>query len=94
MGATKRRPTVPICTHLESQPLTVVDFVRECSDCVAIGGRWLHLRRCLTCNHIGCCDSSPNRHASAHARASHHAVVTSAEPGEEWRWCYIDKVGA
>ena len=57
------------CTHLEANPLTVVDFAAECSDCVAMGGRWVHLRRCLTCNHIGCCDSSPNKHATAHARA-------------------------
>jgi len=59
-----------------------------------VGGRWVHLRRCLTCDHVGCCDSSPARHASAHARTIGHPVVASAEPGEHWRWCYLDEVGA
>jgi Zn-finger in ubiquitin-hydrolases and other protein len=93
-GASQKEQDVPTCTHLESHPMTRVDFTAECSDCVAIGGRWVHLRRCLTCNHIGCCDSSPNKHASAHAHGSDHPVVTSAEPGEDWRWCYVDRVGA
>jgi len=81
------------CDHLETAPLTPVPATAErvCEDCVAIGGRWVHLRRCLSCQHIGCCDSSPNRHASAHFRASEHPVMQSFEPGEDWRWCFVDQ---
>lgn len=84
------------CADLDSQPLTPVpaSFRYECEDCVAVGGRWVHLRRCLTCEHVSCCDSSPARHATAHAKATGHPVITSAEPGETWRWCYVDEVGA
>jgi uncharacterized UBP type Zn finger protein len=62
-----------------------------CEDCLKIGGHWAHLRECLTCGHVGCCDSSPNRHATAHFRSSHHPIVTSVEPGETWVWCYVDE---
>ncbi len=63
-----------------------------CEDCLATGGRWVHLRKCTECGHVGCCDSSPNLHASAHHRETTHPVVRSAEPGESWRWCYVDEV--
>jgi len=63
---------------------------RECEDCVAIGGRWMHLRTCQECGGTRCCDSSPNRHASKHAKSSGHAVIASAEPGERWLYCYPD----
>ena len=84
------------CTHLDASPRTPVpaDFAYVCADCVAVGGRWVHLRRCLTCDHVACCDSSPARHATAHAAATGHPVITSAEPDETWRWCYVDEVGA
>ena len=84
------------CAHLDESPLTPVpdDFEPVCADCVAVGGYWVHLRRCLTCQHVSCCDSSPSRHATAHARGTGHPVVTSAEPQEHWRWCYVDQVGA
>ena len=87
---------MPTCAHLTSTPLTAspAGSTPECSDCVAVGGRWVHLRRCLTCDHVACCDSSPARHATAHAKATGHPVITSAEPGETWRWCYVDEVGA
>ncbi len=62
-----------------------------CEECARTGGRWVHLRICLTCGHVGCCDSSPGRHATAHGRASGHPVIASAEPGENWRWCYVDE---
>lgn len=93
MGSDERSG-VPTCPHLLAAPLTPVPagFQRICTECVASGGRWRQLRRCLACDTVHCCDSSPNRHASAHARASGHPVVASAEPGEFWRWCYIDKV--
>ncbi|GAB7192110.1 hypothetical protein NUM3379_28190 [Kineococcus sp. NUM-3379] len=55
------------------------------------GGRWVHLRMCATCGHVGCCDSSPNRHATGHAGGSGHPVVRSFEPGEDWFWCYPDR---
>ena len=61
-----------------------------CEDCLAVGGRWIHLRLCLTCGQVGCCDSSPGRHARAHATATGHPIVQSFEPGETWRWCYPD----
>ena len=57
-----------------------------------MGGKWLHLRICLTCGHVGCCDNSPNRHATAHYRATAHPLIRSLEPGEEWSWCYVDEV--
>ena len=63
-----------------------------CAECEASGGWWFHLRRCARCGHVGCCDSSPNRHASAHARESSHPIIRSAEPDETWCWCYVDEV--
>ena len=65
--------------------------VAGCEDCLKIGGTWLHLRICLTCGHIGCCDSSPNRHASKHAGLATHPIIRSLEPGEDWCWCYVDE---
>ncbi|MFC0432536.1 UBP-type zinc finger domain-containing protein [Kutzneria buriramensis] len=62
-----------------------------CEECLAGGTSWLHLRLCLTCGHVGCCDSSPMRHASQHAHAVGHPIVESFEPGENWRWCYVDQ---
>jgi Zn-finger in ubiquitin-hydrolases and other protein len=61
-----------------------------CEDCLKIGGQWVHLRICLTCSHVGCCDSSPHRHATAHNHATHHPIVTSGEIGETWAYCYPD----
>jgi uncharacterized UBP type Zn finger protein len=63
---------------------------KVCPECVAIGGEWVHLRECLMCGHIACCDDSPNQHASKHFAATQHAVMTSLEPGENWAWCFID----
>jgi uncharacterized UBP type Zn finger protein len=83
---------VPECTHLDQITVERPDTVAGCEDCLAIGGRWVHLRVCRSCGHIGCCDSSPNRHASAHARSSGHPIVTSVEPGELWSYCYPDDV--
>jgi uncharacterized UBP type Zn finger protein len=57
-----------------------------------MGGKWLHLRICLECGHVGCCDDSPNRHATAHARSDDHPLIRSLEPGEDWCWCYVDEV--
>ena len=84
---------MPTCSHLDQ--ITVTDLPAEiagCEDCLAIGSRWLHLRMCLTCGKIGCCDSSPNRHARQHAGTSGHPLVRSAEPGEDWSYCFVDDV--
>jgi uncharacterized UBP type Zn finger protein len=62
-----------------------------CEECLRTGSPWVHLRLCLTCGHVGCCDSSPNRHARRHAGVDGHPIVRSMEPGEDWRWCYVDE---
>jgi uncharacterized UBP type Zn finger protein len=81
-----------ICPHVLALPPTVTPHTTEgCEDCLKIGSTWVHLRLCLTCGHVGCCDSSPNRHARAHAVRFGHPVVQSFEPGEDWRWCYVDE---
>ncbi len=86
-------PMSAICSHTDSITLTKLpDQIAGCTDCLAIGGTWVHLRMCQSCGHIACCDSSPNRHASAHARGSGHPIIRSAEPGENWSWCYLDNV--
>jgi CPA1 family monovalent cation:H+ antiporter len=84
--------TVDACEHLREAPADPQpEPAFECEDCVAEGLTvWVHLRRCLTCGHVGCCDSSPRRHATAHFHETGHPVIRSAEPGEHWRWCYVD----
>ncbi|MDX2170631.1 MAG: UBP-type zinc finger domain-containing protein [Deltaproteobacteria bacterium] len=62
-----------------------------CEECLQLGLPWVHLRLCLSCGHVGCCDSSPGRHATAHYHQIHHPVVASFEPGERWAWCYVDQ---
>jgi uncharacterized UBP type Zn finger protein len=65
---------------------------RGCEECLRTGDDWVHLRICLTCGHVGCCDSSKNRHATAHFHATDHPVMKSLEPGDRWGWCYVDEV--
>jgi hypothetical protein len=82
------------CAHLSTTPLSAQTVPAEpgCEECLAVGHRdWVHLRQCLECGHVGCCDSSPGRHASAHYRDVKHAVVRSIEPNESWRWCFADE---
>ena len=62
-----------------------------CASCIATGDRWVHLRLCMTCGHVGCCDNSKNRHATGHFHATLHPIIQSYEPGEEWWWCYVDE---
>jgi uncharacterized UBP type Zn finger protein len=82
------------CSHLDQIEVTELPAqIAGCEECLKIDGRWLHLRMCMTCGKIGCCDSSPNRHASKHARADGHPIVRSAEPGEDWSYCFVDEVG-
>ena len=78
------------CTHLDALNAVVPASVRACAECVRIKARWVHLRTCQQCGVTLCCDSSPNQHASKHARASGHPVIASAEPGERWIYCYPD----
>src|SRR5213080_3495905 len=84
--------TMPTCTHLDQIRAEVPQTFAGCEDCLKIGGQWVHLRVCRTCGHVGCCDSSPNQHASKHAAEEDHAIVTSLEPSEDWSWCYVDEV--
>jgi hypothetical protein len=82
-----------VCSHLDSIVVTELpEQIAGCEDCLKMGGSWVHLRMCQSCGHIGCCDSSPNRHASAHSRDTDHPIIRSAESGEDWSWCYIDNV--
>jgi hypothetical protein len=79
------------CTHLD----TISDAPPDntgCGDCIAMGARWVHLRRCTQCGHVGCCDNSPNKHATAHFRTDEHPIIQSFEPGEDWYWCYVDEL--
>ena len=79
------------CTHLgnirEIRPHSA-----GCEECLKTGSSWVHLRLCLTCGHVGCCDSSPNRHATKHFHKTHHPLIRSLEPGENRAWCYVDQV--
>jgi Zn-finger in ubiquitin-hydrolases and other protein len=83
--------TTPACAHLDDVR-DVTPAADGCQDCLAIGGRWVHLRMCMTCGHIGCCDSSPNKHATAHFHEVGDPLVQSYEPGENWWWCYVDQI--
>jgi uncharacterized UBP type Zn finger protein len=82
---------MPDCTHLD-QIQDIKPRTRGCEECLKKGDRWVHLRLCLSCGHVGCCDSSRNRHATKHFHATGHAIVRSLEPGENWGWCYIDEL--
>jgi uncharacterized UBP type Zn finger protein len=77
------------CSHL-SQIKDAKPNTKGCEECLKMGDRWVHLRLCLSCGHVGCCDSSKNRHASKHFQGTRHPVMRSLEPGEDWRWCYVD----
>ena len=80
------------CTHLDKvrdvQPRTP----DGCEECLKTGGQWVELRLCLTCGHVGCCDNSPGKHATAHFRHVQHPIIRSFQPGEDWGWCYVDEL--
>jgi uncharacterized UBP type Zn finger protein len=79
------------CKHADRITVTSLpESVEGCEDCLKVGSGWVHLRICLDCGHVGCCDSSPNRHATAHARLDDHPMIRSLEPGEVWSYCYAD----
>ncbi len=77
------------CSHL-NQIQHVKPHTKGCEECLKTGGRWVHLRMCLVCGHVGCCDSSPGRHATGHFHETRHPVMRSIERGESWGWCYVD----
>jgi uncharacterized UBP type Zn finger protein len=79
-----------VCEHLLSVD-PVPPRAEGCEECLKTGSAWVHLRLCLSCGHVGCCDSSPGRHATKHFQRTRHPVIASFEPGERWTWCYIDQ---
>jgi Zn-finger in ubiquitin-hydrolases and other protein len=82
-----------VCSHLDQIRVTALPAaIAGCEECLKSGSGWVHLRMCMTCGKVGCCDSSPNRHASRHARSEAHPIARSAEPGEDWSWCFVDEV--
>jgi uncharacterized UBP type Zn finger protein len=80
-----------VCTHTD-QIRNVKAKVHGCEECLKMGDTWVHLRLCKECGHVGCCDSSKNKHATKHFHATKHPIVQSIEPGEDWFWCYVDEV--
>jgi hypothetical protein len=81
------------CTHLDHVHIRELpEEVAGCEDCLAAGGKWLHLRICLECGHVGCCDDSPMHHSSTHAHETGHPIIRSIEPGETWSWCFPDQL--
>jgi uncharacterized UBP type Zn finger protein len=79
------------CTHLSSIKAKEPTG-KGCEECLKMGGQWVHLRLCLECGHVGCCDNSPGRHATKHFHATRHPIIFSFEPGEDWGYCYIDNM--
>jgi uncharacterized UBP type Zn finger protein len=84
---------VTVCAHIDQvKYLEPAGEVAGCEECLKTGGRWVHLRMCQICGHIGCCDNSPGRHATAHHNDTGHPIIRSVQPGEDWSWCYVDEV--
>lgn len=81
-----------VCLHLDQAKEVAPRTEAGCEDCLKEGTRWVHLRMCLSCGHVGCCDASPRRHARAHWLAEDHPLVRSREPGEDWGWCFPDEL--
>ena len=79
------------CSHMGTIR-TVTPSAKGCEECLKTGDIWLHLRICRTCGHVGCCDDSPNTHATKHFHSTKHPIVRSIEPGENWMWCYVDEI--
>jgi uncharacterized UBP type Zn finger protein len=80
------------CTHLTQVRPVEPRSPEGCEECLAHGGRWVHLRLCLECGHVGCCDNSPGKHATKHFHRTSHPIIRSFEPGEDWGWCYVDQL--
>jgi hypothetical protein len=84
-------PWGTVCSHVSMIRPVAPRTPQGCEECLRLGMQWVHLRLCLSCGHVGCCDSSPGRHSRAHAFADGHAIVRSFQPGEDWRWCFFDE---
>ncbi len=82
-----------LCSHLEEIDEGIAPASTGCAECLKVGDEWVHLRLCLTCGNVGCCDDSKNTHATKHHHATKHPMIRSFEPGEKWLWCYVDEVG-
>ena len=81
------------CSHLDQiNPDVKPSTTKGCEDCLKTGDTWVHLRECLTCGHIGCCDNSVNKHATKHFHETKHPIIKSFQPGENWKWCYVDEL--
>ena len=78
-----------LCSHFDQLKAVEPQTPSGCAECLATGGEWVHLRLCLQCGHVGCCDNSPGTHATKHFHSTQHAVMRSFEPGEDWGWCYV-----
>ncbi len=83
----------PLCSHLGTIKRVTPRTPNGCEECLKVGDQWVHLRLCMACGHVGCCDDSKNKHATKHYRATQHPIIRSLEPGEHWYWCYVDEVG-
>ena len=79
------------CSHMDQIKIKKTNK-KVCEECIKMGDRWVHLRLCLLCGHVGCCDSSKNKHATKHFHSAKHPLIRSIEPGEKWIWCYVDEV--
>jgi uncharacterized UBP type Zn finger protein len=79
------------CKHMK-EIKDVSPTANGCEECLKIGSAWVHLRLCLSCGHVGCCDSSKHKHATKHYHATKHPIIRSFEPGEDWKWCYVDNI--
>jgi CPA1 family monovalent cation:H+ antiporter len=82
------------CEHIKKAGNAPAKTPQGCEECLEAGTDWVQLRRCLSCGHVGCCDSSPGKHATGHYQSTQHAVMQSFEPGQSWKWCYVDEVQA
>ena len=81
------------CPHLSTIDKTMRPHTKGCEECLAMGDSWVHLRLCLECGHVGCCDDSKNKHATKHFHKTKHPIIRSLEPGEHWAWCFVDEIG-
>ena len=82
------------CEHIRKAGNPPAKTPNGCEECLKTGSKWVQLRRCLGCGHIGCCDSSPGKHATAHYHSTRHPVIQTFQPGESWKWCFVDEVQA
>ena len=83
---------MPSCVHLEQIRNVTPMTPNGCEECLKTGTRWIHLRLCMSCGHVGCCDNSVGKHARKHYDSTRHPIMKSFEPGEEWKWCYVDEL--